>query len=86
MELFEVDTCVTYWVAAEKPEDCRSLIEFVEGFDLVEEYGYEPDVTEYDMAKATAHLIWDDKDGEQRSLLSFFEEATEPAVLACSEW
>lgn len=84
--LFEVNAGAVYWVAAHEAKDCVALIEAVDVPNLVEEYGSEPEVAYYDMARASGHLVWDDNDGRQRTMLSFFEDAYGPGVIACSEW
>jgi hypothetical protein len=87
MQLFEVqcDGEVEYLVAAERAEDCKSLVLRDEG--VVDADGPKVwSVTPVDASKPYDRAIRTDDGRGLVSVGDLFNEATAPGVLGCSEW
>lgn len=89
LKLYDVDLdgSVSYWVAARSPDECKSLIRELDGYD--DDPPPEWDIVEHDPALLAEKMIRDD-DSDNPSgktpLVKLFRECDTPTVIACSEW
>ena len=86
----ELDQCVSYWVAARSPDECKSLIREIAS-EAIDEPTVEHawDIIEHDPALLTDKLIHDDDSTDpsgKTPLVQLFRECETPSVIACSEW
>ena len=92
LKLYEVDidSAVTYWVAANSPDECKSLIRQIDS-EAIDE----PTVKhEWDIVERYPELLMDkmvhDDDSTDPSgktpLIELFRRYEAPDVIACSEW
>lgn len=93
LKLYEVelDLCVSYWVAARSPDECKSLIRAIDSEAIDEpEHQVDWDIQEKDPALLMDKLIHDDDAADEASgktpLVTLFRRCKVPDVIASSEW